>query len=798
MPRIPSPTVLSSLNREKYSPLTPGFDNYAINSIDSKPAVTMVQEVNRIESKHWHKRLISYCKKIIKRIIDPPPSISVKELVDDLTNKYPKYPQKVLVAIKLHTGQVIKLHQSRNGKLGFTNGEVAISTETMEAVVRSIKKNSVELAYEYLRKGKELPEGYLQQVLLPYIHKRIRQTLRYEKKSELPQTPIMIQGRQQYHGNPEQYIVALLNKVGIENERSFTFERMLEFKKELRNNIALSIEEQALVVRRNASSTHVVTVTDPQPSTIRLPEPGKTKHYIEKEDSRHIRKLASGERFFSKIQIKDFGNRIKRSVLRNKRNQIMIALNLLAGAIITVFLPPVGIAVGIAVAVGLATDVGYVTFWTIGSTLWNRVRLSRGLKQIKKYSDFDCSSFDKSSDQKRKELIKKLLFRCKHKTFTQIYNAYAELEKQSEKLKKMAAKEQKSISESIALEKERLLYHERRKKLKSGLFFFDKLIEQVTISRMILERRYKKSFDLLWNEKFKDMEPQKREEIFRIASKNLIVEGHQVKTSTPNWLRNIIKFSSGKPGYMVPGDSQGITLSKAKKLKLFRISGTFKTLTQEGIYRSIKNTIYVNLIKAVKIIGRRAAITIHNPFSGKVGITSTSAFVAFFFLEMAAADKNTRQNLSRVSKIKNKKKDYTWQITGKRVRTGREEVGTLRSQAKEEIEPLVGHLLNSVKSLEEMGTTLEDAQKRSAMLGKGQFGAMSDHDAATLILQHAAWQQLLDKEINSAFSLFHHIVQEKAATWNREIARTLSANGQRVAASKISSDRAGRHRLNSG
>ncbi|WP_257263426.1 hypothetical protein [Endozoicomonas sp. ONNA2] len=784
MPQIPKDHTSS--HSAGYTPSSLGKGHRATNSREKQSVETITRVSEHIESKYWHNRLISFCREKINRFIHPAPSVKVSDLVDDLTKHNPQNPQKVLAALKLHAGKSVKLHQSEDGRLGISDGQVAIGTETIEAVVKSSQLSSMDMTYEYLRRGKILPEGFLQQIILPHIHRKIRLAIQYEKTSGLPVIQQQLQGRQQYGTHREQqyqYIKDLLKRVGIKDEKTFTFERMLEVKRELRNNLVLPIEEQKSVIGNKVKSIGHGALNPQQPPPPQLPEPGKTDHFIEKEDCKHIQKLASGERFFSNIHLKDIGNRIKRNILRNKRNQIINFCILLAGVILTAIFPPAGMAIGIAVAVGLVTDIGYVVFWSASTELWRRFRMARGLKQIKKYADFDYTNVDKSNDKKRRELIKKLRYRCTHKTFTEIYSAYAELEKQALKLEKMAEKEQRTLEESIALEKEKALYYERRKKLKANLFFFEKLIENVIISRNILENRHIKDLEELWNTKFKDMPTEKREEVFKsvCSNKQLMVHGHQIKISDEKWISRIIpRWMNHTQSVEDQTVSDSTVIEPINTSVVFKSAGIFKEIIQEFFYSQIKGSLYKNLLNFFKIAGKRGGSINITPVAPKISLHGALCFVAFFFVEMASNHANTKINEKRMAKIIKKQSDYTRQLFGKRLRTGREEVGTMRTMAKQQLEPMVDHLLDSIKSMEEIGDKLEEARQRSELLNKGTFEAMSDEEAAILILKHAALQQLLDQEINGAFGEFHRVVQEKSATLNKKIARTLIANSARV------------------
>ncbi len=752
---------------------TPTASDAEITEDTSKTSVAHI--ANSVEAKYWHNRLISFCRQKITRFISPPPTIKTSELVGRLTqHSRERDSQKVLAALKLHAGRAIKLHQSANGRLSYTDSKVAISTETMAAVVKSIKRNPVSVAYEYLRKGEQLPAGYLRQIIVPHMIKTVNRAMRYQSASGLPVSRQQSAGRFHFLQNPQQFIAGLLERSGMGDEKSISLERMLAFKQLVRNNLVQSVEEQRRQLNRLPA-----TDLSPAPDRPSLPKPGNTTHFIEQEDRKHIEKLTCNDHFFAKTRFRDLGNSIKRAVLRNKRNHIVTILCLVAGSIVTAIFPPAGIAVGIAVAVGLGIDVAYVVFWTVNNALWHRVRLVAGLKKLKKFSEFDYTTFDQTGDKKRKKLIKNLRFRCQHKTFTGIYDAYAELEKQAIKLDQMARDNDNSLASAIALEKEQALYRKRRRELKANIFFFDKLIEQVAISRSVMEGRHRQNLELLWQEKFATMDPATCTRLFSQVASDVVVAGHQVKTHKPNWLRNTIKYFPGLQSAFAKGGTE-ITPRDKDHSKLREAGKTLQSLSKAAIYRSVKQTFFENLIKLRSIIKRKATLTINEPFSSLPAMSNFLVFVAFFFIEMGVARVNSSQNQTRADAIKDRKKSYTRQLFGSRVRTGREEVATLRSQAKDDVEPLVDHLLASMESMEKIGNTLADARQRNAMLGQENFANISNEEAARFIITHCAWQGLLDKQISGAFSQFHDIVFEKARAWHHRLGKSLVANSKRV------------------
>lgn len=776
MPRLTPPDRISGYHSNNQLGVRPSLTEQkkAITGKNDR-ASAIRQEVDRIETKHWHNRLSAYCKKKIKRLIHPPPSIKLQELITRLTEKSSeKDPQKVIAALKLHAGKGTQLYQLDNGSSSFIDGEIAINTDTVEAIEKSAELNGVEMAYEYIRKGKNLPAGYLKKILFPYLTLQVTEAVKELKanNTQLSRTQFTAQHPKKYKKLIEQLAV----KVSLVDEQSFSFERMLELKKEIRNTIVKSVEEQKSQRIKNPLKQ---SKTDPDQLHFfspKLDTPKKTNHFIEKEDSVHIQKITSQERFFSKVHLKDLSNRVKRIFLRNKRNHILIGLAVIVGTIIAAIIPPAGISIGIAIAVSLATDIGYIIFWTEGTALWRKTRLIRGLKQIRKYADFDYTSLDKQDDKKRKALIKKLLYRCKHKTFTQIYNASAELEKQEERLKEIAKKPQKTLADSIAFEKEKALYQERYRKLKSNLFFFDLLRENIIVSRVILENRYINDLKVLWQEKFARMPAKDRAALFKNVSrdKELIIRGKQIKTKNRNWMNDIIPWLPPSPGNSNRSANYVLENTDFKSLEIM------KRLTQGFFLNQVKKTLFSNLTNLFKLTGKRLHSVPIKPVPPNVTLEGSLCFVAFFFLEIANSHINNKQNKARMKEIAAGKKGFTRQLFHKRKRTDREEIATLRSNAKEAVEPMVDLLLDSIKDMEKIGEILDNAKIKSKNLGMNKFSAMSDKDGAKCILKHAAMNQELAHEIDGSFNQFYKLVHKKASNWNQQLTHTLIANGKQT------------------
>ena len=739
---------------------------------------SILQEVNRIESGLWHRKAINFCKKKIRQILHPQPKINIRKLMSDLSENTPNNQQKQIAAVKLHCGKSMKVFQSEDGKLNFKDLKIAISTEKLEQIINSSSRDGIVLAYEYLEKGMSLPEGFLKSILLPDIYKNIDSAIEYGKNHGAQQTQNQKEGLVKYQSNRIGYIQQLLEKCGIKDEKSFNFGRMIEFKKELRNNITLTIEEQELKPSSPKKQTEI-----PEP-VHNLTKPKSTDHFIDKADRHHITTLASKKSFFSKANLKDMANKVKRVFLRNKINHLFLIGGLIAGIIISAAFPPAGLSIGIGIAIGFAVDVAYDIFWASGSGLFTRMRLLLGLKKIKKYADFDHTDLSSDTTKKRSELIKHLMYQCKHKTFSQIYNSYAELEKQGEKIEKLQAKTDNSTEHSILLEKERGIYRRRLEKIKSDFYFFDKLIEQVIINRIVIERRNQENIRLLISEKFENMNSTTRDTLFKKASKELVIGGHKLKFKRQTTFDRIFRrkpkslpnqSNVEKTSTDTNSDRKASDVSKVKKKKTELITDPIKSLAQIFAFRVVRKTVFNNLLALTKIVSSRDKLTIYNPVTVMPNLTASGFVIAFFCLEMVSSRLNQKQNQSRYDDIINNRKGYTRQLFGKRLRTGREEVSTLRVMAKNQIEPMLDHMLKSTKSMEEIQATLEDAKKRSKLLGKNNFDSLSNEDAAKLVIEHVAWQQLLDNEINGAIGHFHHMAQNKILQWNKKVVSDFSS-----------------------
>ena len=106
----------------------------------------------------------------------------------------------------------------------------------------------------------------------------------------------------------------------------------------------------------------------------------------------------------------------------------------------------------------------------------------------------------------------------------------------------MAGKPDLSPQELIKLEEAKALYEKKHQKLKENLFFFDLLKENVAIHQQVLNYRYLKDLQDLWQEKFSGKSEGEIKELLKKVSrdKQLLIHGKQIKTDGDNWVRDII------------------------------------------------------------------------------------------------------------------------------------------------------------------------------------------------------------------------------------------------------------------
>ncbi len=739
------------------------------------------------EHADWSRKLTSIPGKIKKWLFHSHRKEPVWEVLTSLakssSNTYTRKSfrkekereKEVAIAVyNLHTDSHLPLDQLN--KKDIVNDTVAVSTETLEAMHESMKLDGVSLAYEYLRKGKELPSGYFDKVLYPQLLKEVNASFKW-----LNDHNGTLEGREATFSKNQKLlkttIKMLAKEVGLVDEKAFSLELMIELDNKIRKSIVKPIEELE-ATQNNTRPKHAAA------SAPVLDPPKRTAYFIRDRSTEHIKKTVSQKRFFSKLKLKEVANRFKRVILRNKRNQILFGIFVIAEVLMSVLFPPAaGITIGVAVGVSLAANFNYLVFWTGGTTVFRKLRILYGLKKIRQYADFDFSSVDPKDDKKRKDLIQWLLYVCKHKNFTAIYNEAGDLEKLKDKIEKMAGKPDLPPQELIKLEEAKALYEKKHQKLKENLFFFDLLKENVAIHQQVLNYRYLKDLQDLWQEKFSGKSEGEIKELLKKVSrdKQLLIRGKQIKTDGDNWVRNIIPSRISRKTSVKKARS-----TPTPAIEDIKLSNTDKSLSmassfiQGFLFKQVKNFFFANLGNLIKVMGRNVRFVPGTITLPQITIQGTALFAAFFFLDLFSSHQNSKQNQRRMNEIRTGKKGTTLQLFGTRERTEREEIATMRAVAKNEVEPMVDHLLESIKDMEKIGSDLHDVRKRSQALGKKSFGAMSDEDAAIVILKYSAWQHLIRQQVDGAFMQFKELVLSKVDHWNRHLKRQLVAHGSKT------------------
>ncbi|MGB0360343.1 MAG: hypothetical protein ACPGEF_02915, partial [Endozoicomonas sp.] len=203
------------------------------------PSSNLSANIEKIEAKYWHNRLVSFCIKTINRIIHPPKSYQIHELLSEFSS----YPSaKVLAALKLHCEKGGTNISLKSDTSLIIDGTISLYPEAHRKVIETLKLSPVEIGFEYYRNGKMVPKGYLEHLLLPELAQRV-----LSAKDELITTTAKLTAVQATINNinkANELVGIEAKKVNLLEDEHFSFERLLKLKQGIRNNIIQSIEEQ--------------------------------------------------------------------------------------------------------------------------------------------------------------------------------------------------------------------------------------------------------------------------------------------------------------------------------------------------------------------------------------------------------------------------------------------------------------------------------------------------------------------------------------------------------------------------
>ena len=756
------------------------------------------EEVIRVS---WHYRIVSFCKNIKNKILPTSPSYQTKDLIEKLINKRKaQSPHKCLAAFSLHTGKKVTFEQYT---LDSVKGRLYVSDEAIDLIERSVQSDGVALAFEFLEKGKKLPHGYLENVLLPEICADVRKSLEYQKGSLTPEQAIY-----QDEKVLQQKINQLMNNVGITKVSNFSMERMIALDNAIRKEIVKSVEELQLnnndTVEDTQVGSHVyndirikkdrstsnfapkISTEASQQHTITPPvltPPESKDFFLRSRTITHIKKIAENKSAFSASQIKDLANSAKRLVLRNKRSQIIFGLVVLVGAAVSMIIPPfAGITFGVALGLSLSGNLTYMVVWKGIKKTYKNFMFLHTMRKINKYADFDYSKFGPEDDERRKKLIKRLTYLCKYKTFADIYDAAADLEKIKNKIDKIAKKPDLTLAESINLEKRKASYEQKNRLLKKNMLFFDMLQENVVVHHQIIQQRHHKEINDLWEEKFANMPQARKDELLKELSKDksLVINGQEIKITGITWWDKIIQKDVEKKVVHAEPETKDFSLKDTKIKKVIS-----KMLFMKGVFRTFfkgrtKSYILASVTKIIKNIRSRSGAIFSNLEAPQLTVQSVVMFFVFYMICLYSKRVNKKINTGRQQDILARKKRTTWSLTGKRERTEREEIATMRVMAKKGVEPMVKDLIATTEGLEKIGSQLQRARKRGAVFeesssektpdpNKKKYSEMSDKEAAIAIIKYSAWQQLINQRVNSATKNFHDTIVDKVSEWNKKV-----------------------------
>ncbi|MGB1270835.1 MAG: hypothetical protein ACPG5T_02045, partial [Endozoicomonas sp.] len=404
----------------------------------------------------WHK---------FKGLFQHLPKEGSQALVTRLTERSSaKSFYKTAAVLELYMPRQFKLQSREGNQISFGDKQITIDTDTLDELSQTLELNPTEIAYRFELEQRPIPTGYLKRELFPHLAHDLTQRLRAKGK----RLPSDLADR----------VEKLASEAGITSEQTFSFERMLELKRAIRREFGPSLEEQAETSKPKPPPLTQYDPEQPHLTPPPLESPDKTDAYLEKEDTTFIKlKVESGGSL--KLEpMHDVRNRVKRWILRNKREQLMSSAHLVVGAALAAV-----VTGGIAAAVAVIFTLGYIAFWSGGIEALRMAQTIRKMHQMEKSADYvsnpwdpdDIEAFDNLDEEKFELFMKCCRYVCSHDNLARIYNAYAELEKDAEKSIALAQKERTTISDAIAFEECKARYQHRRKNLEVSFHLFNRL-----------------------------------------------------------------------------------------------------------------------------------------------------------------------------------------------------------------------------------------------------------------------------------------------------------------------------------
>ena len=712
-----------------------------------------------------------------------------KESWDRIPDEYHRNIHDYHIGSVMELNRIGKIKQLKAGEathevLG--QGTESVKQGMLGKISRDIQLTTIELAYRFLSEDRQLPKGFVDRALIPHFVEMIVKT--YDVDREEAKTAVQ----------------EITTSEGLTKESRVTFERILEVKNRIRRlyNDEPDPERFDMDHPDNPGSVGKFNRDNPAGTLPVLAKPEFSRYELDAEDKQYIKAVVDSGKGL-KIPRHDLINRLKRLALRNKKEGMM---GVLSFAFSTVF---TGSGIGVmAAASNAAYYLSYYLGWSMITHGIRWVRALRAIQRAQLASDFklegnEFEAITAMDEKKLRTFLRSLRYVCSQETLTRIYNSYAELEKDAERRLAMAAKNGK-LDELIRLEEGKARYLHRRENLKKAFNLYDRLYVTATTDMKRMEREWKEQVDLLWNTKFRGMSKTRLNSLFNHAANDSRVteKTYHLITNKTGWLKSIFPQLAKRDS--LSEQQRELALSEYQAIldqELPDIEGSDeeRELLNEqadkvagvahvarggaGIYVLgwIKDAINTTLTHGLKV-GWTAGFTdapklVFTPYLPKPSIEGLTTFGFFFLVDFVFDKINTRINKSRFKSIKSGKSQTTGIGSWQRRRTGREEVGTLRRLAKDDLPDFVEKVLKLHKYhkvlMEEMRLQKELSDRNPYAR---DYEYMDDYEAAVMILRRQKYEFWVQELMAGAVGTLHDHVQKKTHILDRRMADIIAGD----------------------
>ena len=658
-------------------------------------------------------------------------------------------------------------------------GQKVTSTEHRKALANTLKCSSTQLCYQFLAEGRSIPAGFLNRALLPYFE------------------DLLINDYGMAYDDAHQMLQVIATKVGLNNTRDITFERILELKNEIRWRLGPLDNETDHSATRQIESP----LPDPDRPALappKLPSPGTSRYHLDEDDKAYIQNTVDKGGTL-KIPKHDLLNRLKRMTFRNKSG---IFLNTMA-VIISTAVTAVAMS-GLFAGINLIVYLGWFAAWSGGTEAIRMVKVMRAMQKMERTADFAINPTDMDAlkgfdENKFRVFMKNCRYVCSHETLTRIYNAYAELEKDVENSERLSQEAINTTSEAIRFEESKARYRYRKKNLDISFELFNRLYAGAIGDLRRMENEWDKEIEVLWEHKFQKKSDKERAELFKRAANDPRVadKNYHFQTSNTDWLKDI--FPALETNEELGEIEHDIVLKKAgQAMREFENPDDLKEeeavnkypdpisnaalLIKSGVKRYIfgfiksafKSTVTHGLKVGWHSVKKNVPSLEITPQLPKISVDGLVIFGFFFVSDLLLSQINSGINNSRLEQMQAHKEGRTG--INSRVRTGREEIATLRKLSKVKLSSFIDTLM-----------TLHDAHKaimeemnfhktfNSVDADSPPFSRMDDYEVAVLILRHKYYEQLMAQMTVGAIGQFHKQVQNKSTALSVRMEDVISA-----------------------